>query len=242
MKFKENILLIALCGFFAACSGDDVIEEPDGGKDGNEDPLPDTGTTFADFDTYDTTPYFFRYGNSGNSKSYDYYPRWIYSHTVVDNPLKNDDNSSSKVLEYTSMEARNYGLKFRFKEAMDMSKLRGIRFQIYQPDNVIGKTTWKGTSKATSQRLAVKLLGRFNAVNDYTQEEGVLLTNSSVDFTENGVWKTYTFTFSKNAYSSATTQLANGIHGIAILPTYSSEATLAEENKYKCYIDDIEIL
>ena len=38
------------------------------------------------------------------------------------------------------------------------------------------------------------------------------------------------------------TQLKNGIAGIVILPTYSSGVTLAEGNKYKCYIDDIEIL
>lgn len=48
--------------------------------------------------------------------------------------------------------------------------------------------------------------------------------------------------FSKREYSAAATQLKNGIAGIVILPTYSSGVTLAEGNKYKCYIDDIEIL
>ena len=47
---------------------------------------------------------------------------------------------------------------------------------------------------------------------------------------------------SKREYSAAATQLKNGIAGIVILPTYSSGVTLAEGNKYKCYIDDIEIL
>ena len=78
--------------------------------------------------------------------------------------------------------------------------------------------------------------------DDYEQEEGVLLTNSLVDFKEEGAWKTYTFAFSKREYSAAATQLKNGIAGIVILPTYSSGVTLAEGNKYKCYIDDIEIL
>ena len=90
--------------------------------------------------------------------------------------------------------------------------------------------------------LPDKLIGRFNSVNDYEQEEGVILTNSLVDFKEEGAWKTYTFAFSKREYSAAATQLKNGIAGIVILPTYSSGVTLAEGNKYKCYIDDIEIL
>lgn len=97
---------------------------------------------------------------------------------MIDNPVQSEENTSSKVLEYTSMEARNYGLKFRFSETVDIDELRGIRFRIYQPANVIGKETWKGTSKAVSQQLGVKLIGRFNSVNDYEQEEGVLLTNS----------------------------------------------------------------
>ena len=95
------------------------------------------------------------------------------------------------------MEARNYGVKFRFSETVDIDEPRGIRFRIYQPANVIGKETWKGTSKAVSQQLGVKLIGRFNSVNDYEQEEGVILTNSLVDFKEEGTWKTYTFAFSK---------------------------------------------
>ena len=242
MKYSYNVFFFILWGLFISCSSDDPAVDSNEGKDDKEDPLPDKGTLFADFETYDTTPYFFRYGNSGSSKIDDYYPRWAYSHIVIDNPVQSEENTSSKVLEYTSMEARNYGLKFRFSETVDIDELRGIRFRIYQPANVIGKETWKGTSKAVSQQLGVKLIGRFNSVNDYEQEEGVLLTNSLVDFKEEGAWKTYTFAFSKREYSAAATQLKNGIAGIVILPTYSSGVTLAEGNKYKCYIDDIEIL
>ena len=195
MKYSYNVFFIILWGLFISCSSDDPAVDSNEGKDDKEDPLPDKGTLFADFETYDTTPYFFRYGNSG-----------------------------------------------RFSETVDIDELRGIRFRIYQPANVIGKETWKGTSKAVSQQLGVKLIGRFNSVNDYEQEEGVLLTNSLVDFKEEGAWKTYTFVFSKREYSAAATQLKNGIAGIVILPTYSSGVTLAEGNKYKCYIDDIEIL
>ena len=195
MKYSYNVFFIILWGLFISCSSDDPAVDSNEGKDDKEDPLPDKGTLFADFETYDTTPYFFRYGNSGS-----------------------------------------------FSETVDIDELRGIRFRIYQPANVIGKETWKGTSKAVSQQLGVKLIGRFNSVNDYEQEEGVLLTNSLVDFKEEGAWKTYTFVFSKREYSAAATQLKNGIAGIVILPTYSSGVTLAEGNKYKCYIDDIEIL
>ena len=242
MKCRYNVFFIALWGLVIACSSDNPAVGSTEGKDDKEEPLPDKGTLFADFETYDTTPYFFRYGNSGNSKMDDYYPRWAYSHVVIDNPVKGEENMSSKVLEYTSMEARNYGLKFRFSETVHMDELKGIRFRVYQPVNVIGKETWKGTSKAVFQQLGVKLIGRFNSVNDYEQEEGVLLTNSSVEFKEEGIWKKYTFTFSKSEYSAAATQLKNGIAGVVMLPTYGSGVTLAEENKYKCYIDDIEIL
>lgn len=241
---RLHVFLLVVCGLFTACSSDDDIDDsaPDKGDDNKEEPLPEKGTVFADFETYDTTPYFFRYGNSGNSKMNDYYPRWAYSHKVVDNPFKDAENPSSHVLEYTSMEAKNYGLKFRFSETIGIDKLRGIRLQIYQTENVIGKNTWQGTSKAVSQQLVVKLIARFNSVNDYEQEEGILLSNSSVDFQEKGKWMTYTFTFSKKEYNSAATQLQKGIAGMVILPTYGSGTTLAEDNKYVCYIDNIEIL
>ena len=114
MKCRYNVFFIALWGLVIACSSDNPAVGSTEGKDDKEEPLPDKGTLFADFETYDTTPYFFRYGNSGNSKMDDYYPRWAYSHVVIDNPVKGEENMSSKVLEYTSMEARNYGLKFRF--------------------------------------------------------------------------------------------------------------------------------
>lgn len=242
MRCRYIVFFIILCGLCISCSDDGPTDGSKGGEDGKEEPLPDRGILFADFETYNTTPYFFRYGNSGGSKIDDYYPRWIYAHMVAGNPVKNEENPSSKVLEYTSMEARNYGLKFRFPKVAGINDVKGIRLKIYQPANVIGKDTWKGTSKATSQQLGVKLIGRFNSVNDYEQEEGILLTNSLVDFKEEGIWKTYTFTFSKSEYSAAATQMKNGIAGMVILPTYSSGVTLAEENKYKCYIDDIEIL
>lgn len=242
MKYKHYVFFVALCGLFAACSGDDSLDDFKGEENEGETSLPEKGTLFADFETYDTTPYFFRYGNSGNSKMNDYYPRWVYAHVVTDNPVKDEANPSSKVLAYSSMEARNYGLKFRFVQVKDVDGVRGIRFRIYQPANVIGKQTWKGTSKATAQQIGVKLIGRFNSVNDYEQEEGVLLTHSLADFKEEGVWKTYTFTFSRSEYSAAVTQLKDGIAGMVVLPTYGSGVTLAEENVYTCYIDDIEIL
>lgn len=114
MKYSYNVFFIILWGLFISCSSDDPAVDSNEGKDDKEDPLPDKGTLFADFETYDTTPYFFRYGNSGSSKIDDYYPRWAYSHIVIDNPVQSEENTSSKVLEYTSMEARNYGVKFRF--------------------------------------------------------------------------------------------------------------------------------
>ena len=104
MKYSYNVFFIILWGLFISCSSDDPAVDSNEGKDDKEDPLPDKGTLFADFETYDTTPYFFRYGNSGSSKIDDYYPRWAYSHIVIDNPVQSEENTSSKVLEYTSME------------------------------------------------------------------------------------------------------------------------------------------
>ena len=49
----------------------------------------------------------------------------------------------------------------------------------------------------------------------------------------------------ENSIDAGATQVTVSIEsgaGIVILPTYSSGVTLAEGNKYKCYIDDIEIL
>ena len=235
MKF--NYLLFALVsGLCMACSGDDPIV-PEGGN-GEDEPVLGEGTMFADFETYNNTPYYFRYGNEENP---EYMPRWKYSHNVVNNSFTNSDNSSAKVLEYTSMEVKNFGLKFRFPEAKKVDTFKGIRFQIYQPANVIGKTTYQGKSKATTQQICVKLLARLNSVNDVRQEEGILLEKSKVSFDQEGKWMTFTFTFSNKMYTTASTVLKNGIAGFVILPTYGSGTTLAEENVYKCYIDNIEI-
>lgn len=238
-------LMVCGCGLLCGCSDSDTEPVDSGEGKGEETPLPEKGTMFADFETYDTTPYFFRYGNNvSDYKTYTYYPRWAYTHAVVDNPLANDDNASAKVLEYTTMEARNFGLKLRFAEAKPVQSVKGIRFQIYQPANVIGKDTWKGTSKATSQRLGVKLIGSFNAVNDCVQEEGVVLDRSLVSFEEQGVWKTYTFAFGNEYATASASLLPDGIAGIVIMPTYGASVTLAEDEEswYRCYIDNIEIL
>ena len=41
----------------------------------------------ADFETYETTPYFFRFGNKGKLGDYKPKSRWMYSHEVIDNPV-----------------------------------------------------------------------------------------------------------------------------------------------------------
>lgn len=233
---KLSYLFLLFCGFCMACSSEDPIN-PDG-KGDDDEPILGEGSMFANFETYDSTPFYFRYGNEENP---EYYPRWKYSHNVVNNSFINEDNSSTKVLEYTSMEVKNFGLKFRFFETKKVENLKGIRFQIYQPANTIGKTTYQGKSKATIQQICVKLLARLNTVNDVRQEEGILLEKSKVSFDQEGKWMTFTFIFSSKMYTTASSVLKDGIVGFVILPTYGSGTTLAEENIYKCYIDNIEL-
>ena len=59
MKYSYNVFFIILWGLFISCSSDDPAVDSNEGKDDKEDPLPDKGTLFADFETYDTTPYSF---------------------------------------------------------------------------------------------------------------------------------------------------------------------------------------
>ncbi|MDR1119869.1 MAG: T9SS type A sorting domain-containing protein [Dysgonamonadaceae bacterium] len=197
------------------------------------------GNFVADFETFDTTPYVFRYGNNANV---NYYPRWQYSHETVDNPLIDVRNPSSKVLRYTSLEARNYGLKIRFPSALYLEDIDTIRFQVYQPASVIGQAADASysASSATSQEIRVKLLTYFNTIKDHKEDDGVVLTfNGSVQpFTTGGEWIDYRVAVNESKFSQANVnKLASGILGFAILPTYGSNVTL--QSRYVCYIDNI---
>ena len=193
----------------------------------------------ADFETYETTPYFFRFGNTGKRGDYKPKSRWMYSHEVIDNPVSAEGNHSGKVLKYASMEARNYGLKFLFDTPISIDDLKVVEFMIYQPLNVIGKETDDWEDPAEKQDICIKLLSKFNTTNDLIQDEGILLNKSVYDFTTEGKWITYTFTFNKAAYSSQISKFTNGVLGIAILPTYTSNVVLYEDQQHVCYIDNI---
>lgn len=195
----------------------------------------------ADFETDTTTPYFFRFGNKGDAKTYNYKPRWMYSHEVIDNPVASEDNNSGKVLKYTSMEARNYGLKILFNTPVDINELTIVEFDIYQPFNVIGKDTYDFEDSAEKQDICIKLLSNFNTTSDFRQDDGILLNKSVQEFTAEGKWITYSFKFNKSAYSSQISKFTNGVLGIAILPTYNSEVTLNEDEQHICYLDNIVI-
>jgi hypothetical protein len=199
------------------------------------------GNFAADFETFDTTPYVFRYGNNA---SVNYYPRWQYSHETVDNPLVDTRNPSSKVLRYTSLEARNYGLKIRFPVALYLDDIDTIRFQVYQPASVIGQAADASysASPATSQEICVKLLTYFNTIKDYKEDDGVMLTFSGAvqPFATSGDWIDYRVAVNESKFSqSNVNKLASGILGLAILPTYGSNVTL--QSRYVCYIDNIGI-
>ncbi|MEI8273221.1 MAG: T9SS type A sorting domain-containing protein [Paludibacter sp.] len=196
-------------------------------------------TFTGSFETFDSTPYYFRFGNS---TSITYYPRWKYSHQVVDNPLINSANSSAKVLRYSSLEARWYGLKFKFSAPLNIEDIDTLSFDIYQSANIVGKavnTTYSST-QATTQEIHVKLLTYFNTTQDSREDAGVALTFSGavVPFTQIGDWYNYKVLIDKSKFTSANlTTLSTGVLGIAIMPTYNSGVTLQTE--YVCYIDNI---
>jgi hypothetical protein len=193
----------------------------------------------CDFETFDSTPYYFRFGNS---TSVTYYPRWKYSHQVVDNPLINSNNSSAKVLRYSSLEARWYGLKFKFSAPLNIDDIDTLSFDIYQPANIVGKAvnTTYSTTPATTQEIRVKLLTYFNTTQDSREDAGVTLTfsGSVVPYTQAGDWYNYIVLIDKSKFSATNlTTLSAGVLGIAIMPTYNSGVTLQSE--YVCYIDNI---
>lgn len=196
-----------------------------------------------DFETYETTPYYFRFGNRGSQNEYTYKPRWMYSHEVVDNPFVEQGNTSSKVLHYTSMEAKNYGLKFLFDSPIDINDVQRLSFKIYQPENVIGKPveTAYSSSPATQQNICIKLLSYFNTVIDFRQEDGILLYKDVKEFTVENEWVEFVFEFNKDDYASQLSKFKDGVLGVAILPTYDSGVTLKESNQYVCYIDDVAV-
>ena len=240
VKFKLliGIFLLAL----SACSKDDSSGDNGGG--GTQEPIsPFDEVTVGDFESEKTSPYFFRFGNKGNAKEgYDYLPRWNYAYEVIDNPVSNSENGSARVLSYRSMEAQNYGIKILFSAPVPIEGLRNICFKIYQPANVIGKTTWKGDSPASRQRLCVKLLSAFNTVNDFKQDEGLVLEETILDFTEENSWLDCRFDFNPDEVSDWKLKpFTRGVIGLAIMPTYGAGVTLSEGAIYQCYINDIRL-
>ncbi len=192
---------------------------------------------YADFETFDSSPYFFRFGNN---TGIHHFPRWQYSHELVENPLKNTVNSSEKVLKYTSLEARWYGLKIKFPSPLNFSDMDTISFFIYQPEHVVGKPVDLNYSPAVAdkQELRVKLLTGFNAIRDFKEDDGAVLT--AVPFLSTGEWIEYKAALDQEVFTQAELKkLAQGIRGIAIMPTYNSNVTLQE--RYECYIDNIVI-
>lgn len=193
----------------------------------------------ADFETFDSTPYYYRFGNNA---SVSYYPRWKYSHLVSDNPLINSSNNSLKVLKYSSLEARTYGLKFLFSAPLNLDDIDTLSFDIFQPSNIIGKSvnsTYSYTM-ATTQEIRVKLLTYFNTIQDNREDAGVVLsfTGAVLSFASTGQWVKYRVAINSSKFSSSDlTKLSTGVLGMAILPTYNTGVTLQSE--HVCYLDNI---
>lgn len=241
VKFYLSAGLFLL--FFAACSKDESSEKPDDGGGLLEPDPPFNEVIVGDFESEKTSPYFFRFGNKGSAKDgFDYLPRWNYAYEVIDNPVRESGNQSDYVLSYRSMEAQNYGIKILFSEPVPVKGLRNISLKIYQPENVIGKTTWTGGAPATRQKLCVKLLSEFNTINDFKQDEGLVLEDAILDFSQEKSWQDCRFTFRPDGISEWKLNLFDrGVCGVAILPTYGAGVTLPGNSVYQCYIDDIKL-
>ena len=240
LKRSSGVFLCMLT--LASCSKTENIFNFDKGNGNTQD----KGYMVANFESENMTPCIFRFGNNigaakrGQEIDLNFKPRWVYSHEVVANPVKDEANNSERVLKYTSMEVRNFGIKIRFPETYAPTDIKNVQFKLFQPSNVLGKTTWNNTPAATEQNVCVKLLSKFNAVCDFREDDGVLLNRGAQPFNQEGEWVTFKFDFTKQLYGSAAyTKLNDGRCGIAILPTYGSDTTLAEDNTYCCYIDDI---
>lgn len=242
-RIKFQLLTVLLFSVFAACSKEDVSGEPDDGGGGTATDRPFDEVLVGDFESEKTSPYFFRFGNKGNAKEeFDYLPRWNYDYEVIDNPVQVSGNRSGRVLSYQSMEAQNYGIKIMFTQPVQVRGLRSISFKIYQPANVIGKTTWTGSASASRQKLCVKLLSEFNTINDFKQDEGLVLEDVVLDFIQENSWVDCRFVFDPEVVSSWKLELfKEGVRGLAIMPTYGAGVTLSEHSVYQCYIDDIRL-
>lgn len=193
----------------------------------------------ADFETYDSTPYYFRFGNNS---SVTFLPRWKYSHVIADNPLINSMNMSSKVLQYSSLEARWYGLKFQFSAPLNLDDIDTLTFDIFQPANIVGKAVNAkySSTTATTQDIRVKLLTYFNTIQDSREDAGVMLSfaGAVLPFTTTGQWVKYQVLINPSKFSASDlTKLAAGVVGIAIEPTYNAGVTLQTE--HVCYLDNI---
>lgn len=241
---KKRNLLWTSCLLFtlASCGGsDDAPEVPEKPDDDVEKPL-GKEVSIANFESAVQTPYFFRFGNRGE-KTIDltYKPRWVYSYAVVENPVKDNANNSQFVMHYTSMEINDCGIKFRFDKPIPANEIGNVQLKIYQPENVIDKPTYGNRKKATVQEVCVKLLSEYHSINDYKPDAGVVLKKSAKEFKQENEWVTYTFTFSKDEYPYEYSRFSKGVVGLAVIPAYMSNTTMAETNVYQCYIDDVKI-
>jgi hypothetical protein len=241
-KVKFHLMTVLLLLAFAACSDDESSGEHDG-EGTSEAGQPFNEVLVGDFESEKTSPYFFRFGNKGDAKEgFDYLPRWNYAYEVVDNPVKDSGNQSARVLSYQSMEAQNYGIKILFAKPVPVKGLRNISFKIYQRENVIGGTTWTGSASASRQKLCVKLLSEFNTINDFRQDEGLVLEDAIMDFIQEGTWVDCQLDFTPDDISSWKLDVfKDGVQGLAIIPTYGAGVTLSESSIYQCYIDDIRL-
>lgn len=241
-KVKFHLMTVLLLLAFAACSDDESSGEHDG-EGTSETGQPFNEVLVGDFESEMTSPYFFRFGNKGDAKEgFDYLPRWNYAYEVVDNPVQDSGNQSARVLSYQSMEAQNYGIKILFAKPVPVKGLRNISFKIYQRENVVGRTTWTGSASASRQKLCVKLLSEFNTINDFRQDEGLVLEDAIMDFIQEGTWVDCQLDFTPDDISSWKLDVfKDGVQGLAIMPTYGAGVTLSESSIYQCYIDDIRL-
>lgn len=195
----------------------------------------------ADFERFETSPYFFRFGNNSSTT---WYPRWKYSHTISPNPLTSNRNNSSFVLRYSSLEARWYGLKIKFPAPLNIGDIDTLSFDIYQPESIVGKAVnpnYNSAQPAQNQQILVKLLSYFNTIRDNREDAGVRLNAAIVDFTTTGEWVNIRMSIKPESFNASEREaLSKGVLGIAIMPAYNLPGVTLM-NEHVVYIDNIRI-
>ena len=139
LKRSSGVFLCMLT--LASCSKTENIFNFDKGNGNTQD----KGYMVANFESENMTPCIFRFGNNigaakrGQEIDLNFKPRWVYSHEVVANPVKDEANNSERVLKIHHLwKVRNFGIKIRFPETYAPTDIKECTVQIVPTFQCVG--------------------------------------------------------------------------------------------------------